>query len=102
MLIKTNNGVATLTKTASAQLAEYETAVKEIKKKHDAFKAELMAEMEKHNIIKLETPELLINYIGATTKESFDSKGFRMAHPELYDEYIKLSPVKPSVRIKVK
>ena len=33
---------------------------------------------------------------------TFDSKKFREDHPNLYDEYIKMSDVKSSIRIKVK
>ena len=36
-----------------------------------------------------------------TERETFDSKQFKADMPELYDEYVKFSKVKPSVRIKV-
>ena len=58
--------------------------------------------MEKRNIIKLETDDLSINYIASTDRETFDSKTFRAEHEDLYNEYIKMTPVKSSIRIKVK
>ena len=33
--------------------------------------------------------------------ETFDSKTFRKDHPDLYDEYVSISMVKASVRMKV-
>ena len=54
------------------------------------------------NIIKIDTPELSITYVDETYKESFDSKLFREQNPDLYDNYVKMSPVKASLRLKVK
>ena len=58
--------------------------------------------MEQNNIIKLETDELAITYVAPTDRESFDSKSFKADHQDLYDEYVKMSSVKSSVRLKVK
>ena len=58
--------------------------------------------MEKNNIIKLESDNLVISYIAPYDRESFDSKSFKEQHQDLYDEYVKLSSVSASIRIKVK
>lgn len=87
---------------AVKMLAEFETQVKAIEEKQKAIKAALLAEMEKHNVLKLETPEMLITYVGKTTRESFDAKLFRSENPEIYDEYTTLTEVKPSIRIKLR
>jgi hypothetical protein len=60
--------------------------------------------MEKQGIIKLEdeTNGLSINYIAKGYKENFDKKKFREDHPDKYDDYIKMSPVKAYIKIKVK
>ena len=44
---------------AIKMLAGFETQVKAIEEKQKAIKAALLAEMEKHNVLKLETPEML-------------------------------------------
>ena len=58
--------------------------------------------MEEKNIIKLETNELIITYVAETYRESFDSKTLKAEDEELYNKYVQISPVKSSVRIKVK
>lgn len=58
--------------------------------------------MEQNGVVKIDTDEVLINYIPSTIRETFDSKAFEDDFPDLYDHYVKMSKVKPSVRIKVK
>ena len=76
--------------------------MKALKEQYDAFKADLITAMEQNGIVKFENDNVRINYIAEATKETFDSKQFKADMPELYDEYIKFSKVKPSVRITVK
>lgn len=90
----------------AAQTIEYiratEARMKKEKEEYDAFKAELLQAMEQNNVVKIDTDEVLINYVAATNRETFDSKAFKADMPDLYNEYVKFSEVKPSVRIKVK
>lgn len=89
----------------AAQTVDYivkvETQIKALKEQYDAFKADLLNAMEQNGIVKFEGDNIRINYIGETTRETFDSKQFKEDFPDLYDEYVKFSKVKPSVRIKV-
>lgn len=78
-----------------------ETQMKALKEQYDAFKGELLTAMEQNGIIKLESDNITINYIAGTERETFDSKQFKADMPDLYNEYVKFSKVKPSVRIKV-
>lgn len=79
---------------------------KELKRKVDTrlddMMSKLLEEMERKNIKKIDTPEILINYIEAIDKETFDKGKLKEEHPELYDDYVKFSPVKSSLRVKVK
>lgn len=84
------------------KIVTLEKLSKELKETRESMLADLMAEMEERGIIKIDTPELLITYVPETQRESFDSKTFRADFPELYDDYVKMSPVKPSLRIKVR
>ena len=83
-----------------------ETQMKALKDQYDAFKDELQTAMELHGIIKIESElpngeKLRVNYIAESTRETFDCKAFKGDMPELYNEYVKFSKVKASVRIKV-
>ncbi len=68
----------------------------------DEIKTKLFEEMEKNNIAKIETDEIVVSYIAPSTRESLDSKRLREELPEIYDEYAKISTIKASIRIKVK
>lgn len=101
-LITVENNVAVLMPSASAMLAEFEREAKAIEEKQKALKKRILDEMEKHGIIKIETDDLTITYVAPTTREAFDGKAFKADNPSLYDEYVKIGKVAPSVRIKVK
>lgn len=101
-LIKIENEIALLNDEISKQIAEFEAAIKEIKEKEDKLKQAILEEMEAKNILKLETDNLMISYVAPTDRETFDSKTFKTYHQDLYDEYVKMTPVKSSIRIKLK
>ena len=101
-LIKIEKETALLNPETAEKIVRFETAMKRLKEQEDELKQAILAEMEAKNIIKLETDELAINYIATTDRETFDSKTFRSEHADLYDEYVKLTPVKASIRVKVK
>lgn len=101
-LIKIENEVAVLDVETSKKVAEFEKAIKSIKTQEDELKQNILKEMESKNIIKLETDDLVINYIAPAERETLDSKKLREEQPDLYDEYVKFSTVKSSIRLKVK
>ena len=101
-LITLNNDVAILDIEVSKKIAEFERQVKEIKAKEDELKQAILAEMESKNIIKLDTDALAITYVAPTTRETLDSKALKEELPDIYDTYVKISPVKASVRLKLK
>lgn len=101
-LIKVENEIGILDTEVSKKVAEFEKAIKEIKEKEEELKQNILTEMENKNILKLETDDLTITYIAPAERETFDSKKFREENSDLYDEYVKFSPVKSSIRVKVK
>ena len=100
-IIKVENNTALLDITIANQIAEFEELAKQIKEKEDELKKLILNEMELKNIKKINMDFLTITYIDPSDRETFDTKSFREEHPELYDEYVKMSPVKSSIRIKV-
>lgn len=101
-LIKIESGMAILDAEAVRKIAEFEDAMEKLKQAEDKLKKEILSEMEEKNILKIENETMTISYIGATGRETFNSKKFRSDNPDLYDEYVTISPVKSSIRIKVK
>ena len=102
-LIKVENGISILDLDTAEKIAEFERAAKEIKKQQDELKQMILKEMEDKNILSLrdEENDLLISYIAPTERETLDSKRLREEQPDVYDEYIKFTPVKSSIRIKL-
>ncbi len=101
-LIKVENGLSILDAETSQKIADFEKAIKDMQEKEKVLKEAILEEMKQKNIIKIDTPELSITYVDETYKESFDSKLFKEQNPDLYDAYVKMSPVKASLRLKVK
>ena len=79
-----------------------EKQMKRLKQEYDQLKADLLEAMEQNGVIKIDTEEILINYVEAREDERFDSKLLKETSPDLYDQFVKFTPVKASVRIKVK
>ena len=102
-LIKIENGNSILDTTVSNQIAEFERQMKVIKEQEENLKEAIRAEMEARGILKIEdeTNGMTITYVAPTTRETFDSKKFKADNPDMYDDYVKLSPVKSSIRIKL-
>ena len=100
-LIVYENNTALLNRDVAVKLAEFERMAKEVKSKQDELKQKILEEMESKGIVSIKSPELTISYVAPTTRETFDSKTFRKDHPDLYDEYVSISTVKASVRMKV-
>lgn len=94
------NGVLSLE--VQTKIVEFERQAKAIKEAQDKLKEAILKEMEEKQIIKLESDDLLITYVGTTYRESLDSKQLKADDEALYNKYIKISPVKSSIRIKVK
>ena len=101
-LIKVENQTAILNKNVSKKIADFERKIKEIKEQENILKETILAEMEVKNIKSIETDDLKITYVAPTDKETFDAKTFQKENQDLYDNYVKMTPVKSSIRIKVK
>lgn len=101
-LIKQYGEAAILDGATARKIAEFEKITKIIKTKEEELKKAILAEMENKGLVKLETDELIINYIAETSRETLNTKQLREELPDIYDAYIDIKSVKPSIRIKLK
>lgn len=101
-LIKVENGIATLNGNVTKQISDFETQIKELKKKEDDLKSSILEAMKANGVIKIDNDHLTINYVAGHDQERFDTKAFKEENRMIYDEYVKMVHVKDSVRIKVK
>ena len=101
-LIKIENNLPVLDNDTAYQIAEFERQIKLLEEQEKKLKQAILDEMEAKGFIKVETDAIAITYVAATDREKFDSKRFREEHADLYDEYVSMTQVKPSIRIKLK
>ena len=102
MLIKVENSTPILNADVSNKLTIFEKQLKEIKQQEEIIKQAILSEMEAENILSIETDDLKISYVAPFDRETFDTKTFQKENQELYDSYVKMTPVKSSIRIKLK
>ena len=84
------------------KIVSLEKQAKEIKKQQDIMKNEILDAKQKNGVIKIDNEFLKIAFVPEHDAEKFDSKTFKEENPDIYDSYVKLSKVKPSIRITVK
>jgi len=83
-------------------IAYIERIENEAKKQKDNMRAKLKAAMEEYGFEKIETDDLIVNYVKEGERITVDSKALQKFFPDVYDAVSKVSTVKSSVRIKLK
>ena len=101
-LIKIENGLEVATQQLIDEALEIKYLEEKLKVKKDSLTLSLLEEMKDKGIKKIETPDVVISYIDESERETLDSKRFRTENPDLYDEYVRFTPVKASIRIKAR
>ena len=101
-LITVSNGVALLDAQTAAKIADFERKIKELKEAEDALKAAILEEMEEKGILSIKTEDMTVSYVASYDRESLDTKRLKEEKPEIFDEYVKFSTVKPTVKIKLR
>lgn len=101
-LIIVKDGVAILDPAVADRVAEFERNMKAIKAAEDELKESILKEMEDKGILSIKTEQMTVSYVGGSDREQFDSKKLRADDPDLFDRYVRMVPVKSSIRIKLK
>lgn len=76
-----------------------ELELKKMQDKQKTIKEKLIGAMKKYDVKSFNTDNFKITLVETTTRISFDSTRFKEEHPELYEDYKKISTVKDSLRI---
>lgn len=103
-LIVVENGISLINEKEANEIMNLKILKEQIDKKLKDKTEQILEEMENKGILKVsnEIVGLEVTYIAPSDRESFDSKKLREDNPDLYDEYVKMNPVKSSIRIKLK
>ena len=80
-------------------LKECLLAIEQAESKAKEIRERLLAEMESRGIEQLDIEGLKISYVAATERKSVDTAKLKAERPEVYENYLKVSKVKPSLRV---
>lgn len=83
-------------------LSDIEQDIKSLNNRYKEVKEKLLHEMESNGILKYIDEHVSVTYVPSSDRETFDKKKFQADNPVVYDKYVSMSPVSPSIRIKVK
>lgn len=84
------------------QMMEFKEKAKLIEAQQKEFREQLYQKMEENDIKKIDTGDLLITRVLPTVRKSVDSTKLKKELPDVYENYLKESQVKGSIRIKAK
>lgn len=94
--------IAEVEKQISLAVADLQNKQKELASKNEQLKEQIKEAMENEEIKKFENDYISITYVAPTTRNTVDSKKLKEEFEEVYNQCLKTSNVKSSVRIKVK
>ena len=101
-LTRNNEDDIILQSEAVNKIIALEESLKNLKETYDSIKQGILEEMEQQGLIKLDSEVLSITYIAPNNKELLDTTRLKNERNDVYQEYIKITPVRSSIRIKVK
>lgn len=81
---------------------ENEVAIREAKKTNEEFKSRLLEAMEEYGVEKIESDYFTVSYVGEHETVRLDPKEVQKKYPRVHAECSHVSPVKASVRVRLK
>lgn len=100
-LITIENNVPVLDIDTANMIAQFERTLKEVKVKEEALRNRLKEEMVNKKIRTIATQDMTITLKSGYDREDFKKADFKKDHPDLYDSYIKMTPIAESIQIKL-
>jgi len=89
-------------KQISLAVADLQNKQQELVSKNEELKEQIKKAMEDKDIKKFENDYIAITYVAPTTRNTVDSAKLKEQFADVYNQCLKTSDVKSSVRIKVK
>lgn len=84
------------------EMIEFEKKTKVLKEQQKEYRELLYQKMEENDIKKIDTGDIVITRVLPTVRKSVDSTKLKKEQPDIYDQYLKESTIKGSIRIKEK
>lgn len=83
-------------------ITEIVVAKKRMEEQEKKLKEQLVKAMESYGVKAFENDHIKLTYVAPTTKTTIDSTKLKKEHPDIAEQYTKVSNVSASVRITVK
>lgn len=81
------------------QMMQFKVQAKLLEDQQKEYRDKLYQKMEENDIKKIDTGNIVITRVLPTERKSVDSKRLKEEQPDIYEEYLKVSKVKGSIRI---
>lgn len=85
-------------KAVGAQVAKKQ----QLEEQNQEMRQAILEAMEANNVKKFDGDLITITYVEPSVRTTFDSKRFQEERPKTYAKYTRQTPVKASIRLKVK
>lgn len=101
-LDKTQTEIAKVEQEIAAQTVSLQKKLTTLKEQDSEVRKAILEAMQKHDVKKFENDNMTITYIAPTKRKGIDSAKLESMHPKIYQQVLKYTDVRPSVRIKIK
>lgn len=85
-------------KAVGAQIVKRE----QLEQQNQEMRQAILGAMEQNGVKKFDGDLITITYKAPSQRSTFDSKRFKEERPKTYAKYVRVSPVKASISIKIK
>ena len=99
---KTNTELPAQVVDAEKQIIQLDAILKDIKEKKEALQNGLLELMKQNGVKKYESDRMIITYVAPTSSSRIDSARLKAEYPNVYEDCVKMSETKESIRIKIK
>ena len=83
-------------------IMEIEQTAKSYEERAKQLREGLKAEMEKSGVKKWETDNIVVTYVNATERKGIDTTRLKEEQPSIYEQYLKVTNVNSTIKIKLK
>lgn len=84
------------------QITELIVMKKQLDEQEKLLKQKLVEAMEAYGVKKFENEQIAMTYVAPTTRSTIDGTRLKKDHPDIAEQYTKVSDVAASVRVTVK
>ena len=102
LIKKTKTNTTYLSESAVCEYIALDKQINELVEKRDLIKKQLLSDMEKYAIKKIENKFITLCYVNEMEQKRLDSARLKLENPSIYDMFTKMIKISPNVKITIK